>query len=91
MQEPPAFLKGLIVVDDIAYFGVTAPMHHQRRDALTASCELVAVDLSSHRELFRRQLRGEGLLNVVSAPHLSEASTFVAVNTTVAAAVARAA
>lgn len=82
VQAPPAFLKGLIVIDDIAYFGITAPMRNQRRDALTAACRLVAVHLPSRRELFRRQLRSEGLLNVLSAPHRTESSTYAAVNST---------
>eukprot|EP00892_Ulva_mutabilis_P008031 jgi/Ulvmu1/55/UM001_0058.1 len=81
-SSPPAFLKGLMVVGDVALFGITAPMSNQRRDALTAACGLVAVNLPTGRELYQRELRGEGLVNVVSTPHLSQASTYVAVNGT---------
>lgn len=85
MQAPEGFLKGLMVMDDVAYFGISPPMERQDRDGQTVMCDLVAVDLSTRNEIFRRRLQTHGLLNVVSAPHLAESSTFIAVSTGVPA------
>eukprot|EP00892_Ulva_mutabilis_P005366 jgi/Ulvmu1/3200/UM015_0241.1 len=78
---PQGFLKGLMVLDDIAYFGISPPMQRQDRDGPKVMCDLVAVDLISKKQVFRRSLQTHGLLNVISAPHLSEASTYIAVST----------
>lgn len=78
MQAEKGFLKGLAVVDDVAYFGISPPMERQDRDGPNVQCDLVAVDLLTHKELFRHQVATHGLLNIVSAPDLSEASTYVA-------------
>jgi hypothetical protein len=77
-QGSDGFLKGLVVIDDVAYFGMAPPMERQGRDAVTVSCSLVAVDLVRRRHLFTHAVATRGLLNLVSAPHLSLASTFVA-------------
>lgn len=68
-------------MDDVAYFGISPPMERQDRDGQTVMCDLVAVDLNTKTQVFRRNLRTQGLLNVVSAPHLAESSTYVAVST----------
>lgn len=78
MQGRDGFLKGLIVVDDVAYFGMSPPMERQGRDAVTVSCALVAVDLVRRRHLFTHQVATRGLLNLISAPQLSPASTYIA-------------
>lgn len=70
-----------MVMDDVAYFGISPPMERQDRDGQTVMCDLVAVDLNTKTQVFRRNLQTHGLLNVVSAPHLSESSTYVAVST----------
>lgn len=65
MGEPGKFLKGLAVVDDIAFFGVSpaAPQAARRADA-ALSCELAAFDLKAGLLLWRRQLATKGLLNI---------------------------
>ena len=78
LQGTTGFLKGLIVVDDVAYFGISPPMARQGRDAPNVACDLVAVDLLRKTQLFRHKVATRGLLNVISAPQLSHASTFVA-------------
>lgn len=81
VQAPQGFLKGLMVLDDTAYFGISPPMQRQDRDGPKVMCDLVAVDLNSQKQIFRRSLQTHGLLNVISAPHLSESSTYIAVST----------
>lgn len=81
VQAQQGFLKGLIVLDDVAYFGISPPMQRQDRDGPKVMCDLVAVDLNTKTQVFRRSLQTHGLLNVVSAPHLSESSTYIAVST----------
>lgn len=70
-----------MVMDDVAYFGISPPMQRQDRDGQTVMCDLVAVDLNTKQQVFRRTLQTHGLLNVVSAPHISESSTYIAVRT----------
>ena len=57
---------------------MSPPMERQARDAPTVSCSLVAVDLTARRHLFTQPVATRGLLNVVSAPHMSLASTYIA-------------
>jgi hypothetical protein len=78
MQADEGFLKGLAVVDDIAYFGTSPPMQRQDRDGPNVDCDVVAVDLVTHQEVFRHKVATHGLLNIVSAPDLSESSSYIA-------------
>lgn len=73
------FLKGLCVIDNIAFFGIAAAQKRQNRADESLQCELAAFDLVENRLIFRRSLPTKGLLNVVSAPHLLDESTSVAV------------
>ena len=73
------YLKGLCVVDDIAFFGIAESREREKRDSEDLSCELAAFDLLAHRLLWQRKLPTKGLLNVVSAPHLHVESTYKAV------------
>jgi hypothetical protein len=69
------YLKGLCVVDDIAFFGIAESQPRQSRADENLSCELAAFDLIADKLLWRRKLPTKGLLNVVAAPHLSAEST----------------
>ena len=64
--EGECFLKGLSVLDDVAYFGLSPPQRRMVR--LRVNTTLVAVDLRSGRELYRRALPTLGLLNLVGHP-----------------------
>lgn len=58
------FLKGLCVVDDIAFFGVCPVASEAARADPATSCDLAAYDLKQSVLLWRRQLPTKGLLNV---------------------------
>lgn len=75
------FLKGLCVIDDVAYFGLSHSMQRSARASAAANGQLAAVHLPTARLLFLRTLGTRGLVNVVSAPHLSVASTYAAIVT----------
>lgn len=79
--EPGRFLKGLAVVDDVAYFGVSAWAPRSARDDPASNCELAAFDLLRGRLLWRREVPTAGLLNIVGAPHLAVDSTYRATYT----------
>lgn len=81
MQADQGFLKGLAVVDDVAYFGISPPMERQNRDGPNVECDVVAVNLLTHEQVFRHKVATHGLLNIVSAPDLSEASSYIAQRT----------
>jgi hypothetical protein len=73
------FLKGLNIVDDIAFFGIAKKQPRQSRDDPSLNCDLAAYDLKNNVLLFRRNLPTHGLLNIVAAPHLAVESTSWAV------------
>lgn len=54
MPEEGKFLKGLAVLDDIAYFGITTWAERSVRDSPDNDGELAAFDLVSNRLLWRR-------------------------------------
>lgn len=72
------FMKGLIVVGDVAYFGISAWDSRKGRDNPNKASELAAFDLHAMRLLWRRAVATRGLLNVVAAPQLGAGSTSVA-------------
>jgi len=82
MSEQKYYLKGLCIVDDIAYFGIAISQERKSRADESLNCELAAFDLNTKSLLWRRVLPTKGLLNVVSAPHLDIESTAKAVMTT---------
>lgn len=57
VQEKGKFLKGLAVVDDVAYFGISVWMDRSVRDDPANDGEVAAVDLLSGMLLWRRQVR----------------------------------
>uniref|UniRef100_A0A061RX66 Green algal specific aspartyl asparaginyl beta-hydroxylase n=1 Tax=Tetraselmis sp. GSL018 TaxID=582737 RepID=A0A061RX66_9CHLO len=70
------FLKGLAVVDDIAFVGVSAPSRRSQRDDPTLNSEVTAVRLEDGRELWTVELPTHGLLNAISAPLLAPGSGY---------------
>jgi hypothetical protein len=54
--EPHRFLKGLAVVDDVAYFGISEWAPRSARDDPKSSCELAAFDLLHSKLLWRRKV-----------------------------------
>ena len=68
-SEPwrPAFLKGLAVVNGVAYFGMSPPARRLLRSQVNTT--LVAVELSSGREVLRRPMPTRGLLNLIAHPN----------------------
>ncbi|KAG2501830.1 hypothetical protein HYH03_000329 [Edaphochlamys debaryana] len=75
-EDPQKFLKGLCVVDNVAYFGVNVWGSRESRDSKGNDAELAAVDLTTGALVFRRPVPTHGLLNIVAAPQLGEASTY---------------
>lgn len=81
VPETGKFLKGLAVVDDVAFFGLSQAAERSQRTDVTSNSELVAVGLANRTLLWRRTLPTHGLLNLVSAPQLGKASTYKAMYT----------
>lgn len=79
--DSAVLLRGLCVVDDIAFFGICPQVSPQQRSDPSVSCELAAFDLKSSLLLWRRRLDTKGLLNIVAAPHLQVESTTYSANT----------
>lgn len=54
MQVPDAgkFLKGLVVIDEVAYFGIAPHAERQARAEPDMDCELAAVHLETRQLLF---------------------------------------
>lgn len=78
VPEGGKFLKGLAVIDDTAFFGVSIFSKRQERGDKAANSQLAAFCLRSMTLLWRRQVATKGLLNMVSAPHLAVGSTYAA-------------
>lgn len=62
VPEEGKFLKGLAVLDDVAYFGITTWAERSVRDSPDAHGELAAYDLVKGRLLWRRVVRAWLLL-----------------------------
>jgi hypothetical protein len=54
VPEEGKFLKGLAVLDDIAYFGITTWAERSVRDSPDSNGELAAFDLAYNQFLWRR-------------------------------------
>ena len=76
--EGGKFLKGLSVIDDVAYFGVSKFSPRNSRQNPSADSELASFDLLRFQLISRVIVPTHGLLNVISAPQLSEKSTYQA-------------
>ena len=72
----PKFLKGLAVVDNVAYFGMS-DYEGSRQARMALKCSLLAYDLHLGKLLWIREEVGtKGLINVISAPHLAIAAPY---------------
>jgi len=76
-KETP-FLKGMAVVDDVAYIGVSAPSRRSQRNDPSLNSDISAVDLLRQNLLWRVTVPTHGLLNAISAPHLAAGSGYLA-------------
>ena len=72
-------MKGLTVVENVAYFGIAEFGDRSTRDSQDKTSEVAAFDLHSRRLLWRTTVETHGLLNVVVAPHVAEWSTYLPV------------
>lgn len=54
--DEKAFLKGLSVIDDIAYFGIAPHIARASRADLSLTCQLAAVHLLDGRLLWSRKV-----------------------------------
>ena len=54
---PGTFLKGLCVVDDVAYFGLSPRAPRSARADRRLSCEVAALNLTDRRLLWRHKVR----------------------------------
>jgi hypothetical protein len=79
--EGGKFLKGLCVINDVAYFGISVFSPRNIRQDPSADSELGAFDLLQFQLISRVTVPTHGLLNVISAPHLGEKSTYQASTT----------
>eukprot|EP00928_Gymnodinium_smaydae_P061228 TRINITY_DN4535_c0_g1_i1.p1 TRINITY_DN4535_c0_g1~~TRINITY_DN4535_c0_g1_i1.p1 ORF type:complete len:456 (+),score=114.89 TRINITY_DN4535_c0_g1_i1:48-1415(+) len=70
------FLKGLCVVDGIAYLGANTWGPLQHRVSRNTTADVLAVDLESGALLWSRTLETWGTLNVVVAPQLGSRSPY---------------
>ncbi|MCG3133236.1 MAG: hypothetical protein HMLKMBBP_00361 [Planctomycetes bacterium] len=63
-SSPGCFTKGLAVQDGVAYFGVSP--HAVREERFRVQCDVVAFDLREGRELWRRRVASNGLVNAIA-------------------------
>ena len=75
------FSKGLAVVDDVAYFGVS-PKSRWAAQRNWAECELAAFDLRAGALLWRTPLPFPGLINAISAPRVAPTCSWRACSST---------
>jgi hypothetical protein len=73
------FTKGLCVINDIAYFGISPFSNRDNRFRTMQYCELAAFDLVKNILLWKRPVETNGLINVLAAPQYGELSTSVAI------------
>lgn len=60
VPETGMFLKGLTVLDDVAYFGITPSASRATHGSADTDAELAAFDLMNHVLLWRRQVTAAG-------------------------------
>lgn len=75
-DEDRTFMKGLTVIDGVAYFGIAEFGTRANRDDASKTAEVAAFDLRGREFLWRTTVETRGLLNIVAAPHLAEHSTY---------------
>jgi hypothetical protein len=75
-DEDRTFMKGLTVIDGVAYFGIAEFGTRANRDDASKTAEVAAYDLRRRDFMWRVTVETRGLLNIVAAPHLAEHSTY---------------
>ena len=75
-DQQKTFMKGLSVIDGVAYFGIAEFGDRSQRDDEGKTAEVAAFDLKTRTFLWRHTVETHGLLNIVAAPHLAEWSTY---------------
>ena len=75
-DEDRTFMKGLTVIEGIAYFGIAEFGNRANRDDASKTAEVGAFDLRRREFLWRARVETNGLLNIVAAPHIAEHSTY---------------
>jgi len=78
-DDRQTFMKGLAIVDDVAYFGVSAFGNRKTRANPRKTSDVVAFDMVARHQLWRHTVKTRGLLNIISAPTVAEASTYAPV------------
>jgi hypothetical protein len=63
-SEPGQWTKGLMVENDIAYFGASPPSERESR--YTVCCNVIAFDLVKEKELWRQPMKYPGLINAIT-------------------------
>jgi hypothetical protein len=79
-DDNKTFMKGLAVIENVAYFGLAEFGGRQSRDDASKTAEVGAFDLVSRKFLWRTTVETKGLLNIVAAPHISQHSTYFPVS-----------
>lgn len=75
-SQPPKFAKGLLVIGDIAIFGLAKPMQREARASPTNNADIVVFDLAEEKVLLRApEVQTHGLLNAITVPQLSQGLT----------------
>ena len=64
------FLKGLAVIDDVAYFGISPGAERSMRANPELDCELAALDLLQKRLLWRRKVTAPASYDLSHMPPL---------------------
>jgi hypothetical protein len=75
-DEDKTFMKGLTVIEGVAYFGIAEFGDRANRDDSSKTAEVGAFDLRRREFLWRVTVPTNGLLNIVAAPHVAEHSTY---------------
>ena len=73
-DDSRTFMKGLCVIDDVAFFGVSAFGRREDRGDPNKSSDVVAFDLVRKRELWRQTVMTHGLLNIIAAPQIQSST-----------------
>eukprot|EP00798_Chlamydomonas_sp_ICE-L_P017966 gene17966-24371_t len=73
---PHQFTKGLLVVDDVAYFGISEKVSRGARTDRNHANEVVAFHLVHRKVIWRRMVHSSALVNIVTALQLGDDAPF---------------
>jgi len=75
-SQPPKFAKGLLVIGDVAIFGLSKPTSRESRASRKNNADIVVFDLVAEKVLLHvPDVQTHGLLNAITAPQLSRGLT----------------